>query len=188
MLAKYKDGLWYKGLVENVIKGTQFSVKFLHCNDVLLLDFHSIYPLGIQSSFEFEILTKFFLTEEDGDEEASSDDSVIDNNEDDSQFAPRSIGDSARSTSTDNNRGFGDWEKHTRGIGSRLMEKMGYVAGSGLGKEGEGRLEPVQAMVFPAGRSLGKILCLLLDLIRKGKTQCHFARPLHGASRKGGRR
>lgn len=36
------------------------------------------------------------------------------------------------------------------------MAKMGYVHGSGLGKEGEGRIEPVEAMVFPPGRSLGK--------------------------------
>ena len=35
------------------------------------------------------------------------------------------------------------------------MTKMGYVYGSGLVKEGEGRIEPVQAVVFPPGRSLG---------------------------------
>ena len=50
---------------------------------------------------------------------------------------------------------FGQWEKHTKGIGSKLMAKMGYVHGAGLGKEGEGRTEPVEAMVFPPGRSLG---------------------------------
>ena len=50
---------------------------------------------------------------------------------------------------------FGQWEKHTKGIGSKLMAKMGYVHGTGLGKEGEGRTEPVEAMVFPPGRSLG---------------------------------
>lgn len=50
---------------------------------------------------------------------------------------------------------FGSWEKYTKGIGSKLMAKMGYVFGSGLGKECEGRTEPVEAIVFPPGRSLG---------------------------------
>ncbi|KAG8233006.1 hypothetical protein J437_LFUL013795 [Ladona fulva] len=48
----------------------------------------------------------------------------------------------------------GAWERHTRGIGSRLMSKMGYIVGTGLGKQGEGRIEPVPAVVLPAGKSL----------------------------------
>lgn len=44
------------------------------------------------------------------------------------------------------------------------MAKMGYVHGSGLGKEGEGRIEPVEAMVFPPGRSLGKSIIFFLFL------------------------
>jgi hypothetical protein len=35
------------------------------------------------------------------------------------------------------------------------MVKMGYVMGTGLGRKGDGRLEPVEALVFPAGKSLG---------------------------------
>lgn len=46
VLAKYKDALWYRGYVESVVKHSEFSVKFLHNNDVLLLDLHSIFPLG----------------------------------------------------------------------------------------------------------------------------------------------
>ena len=48
----------------------------------------------------------------------------------------------------------GDWEQHTRGIGSKIMMSMGYVMGSGLGKQAEGRVEPVPAMLYPVGRSL----------------------------------
>lgn len=48
----------------------------------------------------------------------------------------------------------GDWEKHTKGVGSKLMAKMGYVFGQGLGVKGEGRVEPVAAFVYPGGKSL----------------------------------
>jgi len=49
---------------------------------------------------------------------------------------------------------FGEWEKYTLGMGSKLMAKMGYIQGAGLGKNGEGRLEPVDVTVYPLGLSL----------------------------------
>ncbi|KAK9498287.1 hypothetical protein O3M35_002956 [Rhynocoris fuscipes] len=48
----------------------------------------------------------------------------------------------------------GQWEQFTKGIGSKLMAKMGYIVGTGLGKSGEGILQPVEAVVLPAGKSL----------------------------------
>lgn len=48
----------------------------------------------------------------------------------------------------------GNWEKHTRGIGSKLMLQMGYVIGTGLGKRSDGRIKPVEATVLPPGKSL----------------------------------
>eukprot|EP00088_Acartia_fossae_P052430 TRINITY_DN5922_c0_g1_i11.p1 TRINITY_DN5922_c0_g1~~TRINITY_DN5922_c0_g1_i11.p1 ORF type:complete len:522 (-),score=128.05 TRINITY_DN5922_c0_g1_i11:159-1724(-) len=47
----------------------------------------------------------------------------------------------------------GEWEDYTRGMASKLMAKMGW-SGGGLGKEGEGRLEPVPVTIYPEGKSL----------------------------------
>ncbi|KAH8248836.1 hypothetical protein KR032_003531, partial [Drosophila birchii] len=48
----------------------------------------------------------------------------------------------------------GAWEEFTRGIGSKLMEKMGYIHGTGLGSYGRGIVTPVSAQILPQGRSL----------------------------------
>ncbi|KAA0193200.1 Zinc finger CCCH-type with G patch domain-containing protein [Fasciolopsis buskii] len=41
----------------------------------------------------------------------------------------------------------GSWETHTRGIGSRLLAKMGYLGQGGLGVHGNGRLVPVAILL-----------------------------------------
>jgi tuftelin-interacting protein 11 len=49
----------------------------------------------------------------------------------------------------------GNWEKHTRGIGMKLLQKMGYESGKGLGSKGEGIVTPVEATLRPGRAALG---------------------------------
>ncbi|XP_052866681.1 zinc finger CCCH-type with G patch domain-containing protein [Anopheles cruzii] len=73
-------------------------------------------------------------------------------------------------------RRLGEWEDHTRGIGSRIMQKMGYVVGTGLGREGEGIVLPVSAQVLPQGRSL--------DYCMELREQAHGDRDLFSVEKK----
>ena len=51
---------------------------------------------------------------------------------------------------------FGYWERHGTGIGGRLLQKWGFKGeGAGLGREGRGIAEPVQAQRRPKALGLG---------------------------------
>lgn len=49
----------------------------------------------------------------------------------------------------------GAFERHTKGFGSRVMAKMGFVEGMGLGKDSQGIVNPLAAVRFPKSRGLG---------------------------------
>ncbi|XP_078433426.1 D111/G-patch domain-containing protein [Wolffia australiana] len=52
--------------------------------------------------------------------------------------------------------GLGSFERHTTGFGSKMMAKMGYVPGSGLGKEAQGIATPLSAVKLPKSVGLGR--------------------------------
>ncbi|KAJ1385897.1 G-patch domain [Sesbania bispinosa] len=49
----------------------------------------------------------------------------------------------------------GSFEVHTTGFGSKMMAKMGYMGGGGLGKDGQGMAEPIEVIQRPKSLGLG---------------------------------
>ncbi|KFV95231.1 Zinc finger CCCH-type with G patch domain-containing protein [Fulmarus glacialis] len=134
-LAKHSDGIWYTAKITDIDSG-YYTVKF----DSLLLkeavvEGDSVIPP---------------LRSEDGASSAESDEDSVDN----SGYAKDSGVPENGEWTPACSSSFGGWEAHTRGIGSKLLVQMGYEFGKGLGKNSEGRVEPVQAVVLPRGKSL----------------------------------
>uniref|UniRef100_A0A0E0LTC3 G-patch domain-containing protein n=1 Tax=Oryza punctata TaxID=4537 RepID=A0A0E0LTC3_ORYPU len=49
----------------------------------------------------------------------------------------------------------GTFEMHTKGFGSKMMAKMGFIEGTGLGKDGQGMMQPIQPIHRPKSLGLG---------------------------------
>ncbi|NXI40248.1 ZGPAT protein, partial [Galbula dea] len=147
-LAKHSDGIWYPARITDIDSG-YYTVRF----DSLLLKEAVVEGDSVIPPLRSEAGEGSAGSEEDSGDDSAYAKGAAENGE----WTP------ACSSS------FAGWEAHTRGIGSKLLLQMGYVFGKGLGKNCDGRVEPVQAVVLPRGKSLDQCAEVLGQ--RQGKVE-----------------
>ncbi|XP_027275758.1 zinc finger CCCH-type with G patch domain-containing protein isoform X2 [Cricetulus griseus] len=146
-LAKHQDGLWHPARITDVDNG-YYTVKF----DSLLLK---------EAVVEGDSILPPLRTEATESSDSDSGDAS------DSSYA-RVVEPNTVDTGTCSSA-FAGWEVHTRGIGSKLLVKMGYEFGKGLGRHAEGRVEPIHAVVLPRGKSLDQCTEILQKKTKGGQ-------------------
>ncbi|XP_039435552.1 zinc finger CCCH-type with G patch domain-containing protein [Culex pipiens pallens] len=138
VLAKQKSRLWEKGVVREAdFEGKVCTVKLDESKREVEVPFEDVFPLESGESCDSDL---------EGDSGSEEEDDVVAIRQ--AEIISRSLLNPVPS------QRLGDWEKHTKGMGSRIMQKMGYVVGAGLGCRGEGIVVPIGAQVLPQGRSL----------------------------------
>ncbi|XP_075553849.1 zinc finger CCCH-type with G patch domain-containing protein [Dermacentor variabilis] len=151
------DGLWQLAALESIgQRQDEVMVCLSHSGKTVSIGVEDVFPLEGNGEVE--------SSDSDGDSQPAADAVPVTGGCDDEQEGVPVV---AWSPSTASGLPLGAWEKHTKGIGSKLMEKMGYVWGQGLGIRGNGRTEPIEAVVLPAGKSLDKCM----ELKELGMTQ-----------------
>lgn len=156
-----KYHLWHRGIIKNIDSENQIcSVKLEH---------------GVQTGekrkqgsdeYKVKIEDIFPLNNDEEDDSDDSDDSLSDTEYPQSKTMceDKSSDNHAllveRSFLNENKSPMGEWERHTRGIGSKIMLAMGYVPGTGLGASSDGRVQPVEARVLPVGKSLDQCMAI----------------------------
>ncbi|KRZ80271.1 Protein dif-1 [Trichinella papuae] len=157
------EDLWKLASVTSIsLEEEQIAARLANTGVLLAVNFEHVFPLNEQSSLKTEVSQ----TEESLPKALPSSSSA-------GSTGP------VCSTSAASGSLIGDWEVHTRfvmfnffylvqqGIGTKLMEKMGYIRGQGLGKDNLGQTEPIAVHVFPKGKSLDH--CLQIQRNRESK-------------------
>ncbi|KAM9589955.1 zinc finger CCCH-type with G patch domain-containing protein isoform 1-T2 [Trichechus inunguis] len=153
-LAKHQDGLWHPARITDVDSGF-YTVKFdsLLLKEVVVEGDSVLPPLRMEPA------------------ESSDSDSGDGGDGDDSSYAR--VVDTGPTADGMCSAAFAGWEVHTRGIGSRLLTKMGYKPGGGLGRYAQGRVEPIHTVVLPRGKSLDQCTEALQKRVKGGKGTTH---------------
>lgn len=142
LLVKYKDGIWYDAVLLEILEdSTKCRVRYVSYDVEAVVELDELLP-EVNSSVDV-----VSSSDEEVEDNISAGDRLLDKDTDSldtEEFAPFEIG----------GQDMADWEKHTRGFGSKLMAKMGYVRGHGLGSRGQGRVDIVPVKVLPPGKSL----------------------------------
>ncbi|ALC39129.1 CG4709 [Drosophila busckii] len=139
VLAKLQDRLWHRGRV--------LCVNFVEQQCRVRMDGQE--HKERERDFAFEDL--YPLTTDEQSDISSSNSSDLDGNSSESESETDSLQAAHRARMVELSLftyqpsvKLGAWEKYTRGIGSKLMEKMGYVHGTGLGSDGRGIVTPLR--------------------------------------------
>ncbi|GBB87828.1 hypothetical protein RclHR1_14310005 [Rhizophagus clarus] len=155
--AEYKDEVWYMAKLINIEEGGQGF-------RVIYKGYENEHPDGFVVSHD-EIIPVVGLENEDESsfDEYSDDDESVSLSESDSPSLRMGLGSESNNSDilniSSNNHNdtqihFAEWEKHTKGVASRIMAKMGYKMGEGLGKNSEGITSPIEVRLFSKGVSL----------------------------------
>lgn len=151
------DGLWYQAAIEDMLPDGSAHVEYVGWEESAMVGPTELVPLPPPVHYR-DAPTHI------------DDDDEDDGNDDDLAFASQPRPERPALT-------FGAWEKHERGIGSKLLLKMGYTPGKGLGRGGHGRVEPVPA-ASPVPPATG------LDFVREAATKLGSKRGRDAAASK----
>eukprot|EP00002_Diphylleia_rotans_P028421 TRINITY_DN5738_c0_g1_i3.p1 TRINITY_DN5738_c0_g1~~TRINITY_DN5738_c0_g1_i3.p1 ORF type:complete len:425 (-),score=95.64 TRINITY_DN5738_c0_g1_i3:658-1932(-) len=188
--AKYKDGLWYEALFLKTV-GDYYQVRFDGYTDLDVVERDCIVhklQSALGSDHKAHLLGHNDVVEINSSDSENSDSSgelLGSDKDEDSDLSEDQEIDEMKRLETHGWIGFGElsspktgntnksvientigsWEKHTKGIGQKLLQKMGYVEGTGLGSSGQGIVEPIEIFLHPQGASLDRIM----ELKQEGK-------------------
>lgn len=150
-LAKYEeDGLWYEASIEKINDDKSVTVCYNGYDQQVTLDVGDIVHLPTIAHRHDKRKGELRSHDrEDLEEEGAHPLRGLGSVHHSPKLAARPV-----------DRNFGEWEKHTKGFGMKILEKFGFKRGEGLGRDGTGITEPVaedEQVVLPHATSIDHV-------------------------------